>query len=82
MLDRVMPVDEAGEAFDRGLPAAGDQLALRSPPDMNSQTAAEHDQHPQRRVGEHERRPISSPPPTGWIRNWLHRIDFGCSGHA
>ena len=40
------------------------------PPSMNSQIAAEHDQHPQRAVGEDERVARPDRPTSGSIWNW------------
>ena len=62
-------VDEAGEAFDRDLPAAGHQLALHAA-SMNSQIAGQNDQHPQRAVGEDEGAAVQMSRRSGSIWNW------------
>ncbi len=46
-------VDEADQPFDRDLPAAGHELAPH-PAEHEEPDRAEHDQHPQRAVGEDE----------------------------
>ena len=63
-------VDEAGQHLDRGLPAAGHQLALEPAPHEHHDHSQD-DQHPQRRIGEHgTASPPAAPPPIGEIMNW------------
>ena len=74
-------VDEADQPLDRDLPAAGDQLALH-PAEHEHPDRAEHDQRPQRAVGEDERIAVLERAEDRLDHELVHRVDLGAGRHA
>ena len=74
-------VDEAGQAFDRHLPAAGDQLALHA---QRHEAEDEHQrgQHPGRAVGEADVIRPDVQRNDRFHRELVHRVDFAFGRHV
>ena len=73
-------VDEADQPLDRDLPAAGDQLALHAA-EHEQPDRAEHDQRPQRAVGEDERIAVLERARDRLDHELVHRVDFAFGRH-
>jgi hypothetical protein len=74
-------VDEAGEALDRHLPTAGNELALH-PKRHEAEDQRQRDQHPQRAVGEADVIVADVQRNERFHRELVHRVDFAFGRHA
>src|SRR5206468_8057691 len=74
-------VDKADQPFNHDLPASGNQLALHSA-EHEQPDREEHDQRPQRAVGEDERIVSLERTENRLDHELMHRVDIAAGRHA